>query len=385
MFLRISDRYIIRSFLFSFLICFLTLVSFFMVMDSFGRLSNIVEAWRATETGAVYLPLMVLEMNAVRLPLIFYELMPVLTLATAMFTVVRLNRANEITPLLASGVSIYRILWPIFLMTIVLTVVQVADREFVIPRFGDSLYDWDNLRNETTRSVRRKAMMDDSFGNVIFAGRYITADKTQENPQITRYWQLSGLRVPMVIINALEARWVTSPRPGWLYKKGTVIQYDRAGNVITQTPIPDDGSLVPLVGISAKPGAFELITDATPERFETKQVDIFYRPTLYLIDYMREHGFRVDIALDVNRRIAAPLTNIVLLLIGLPFALKRDMKSPFLGIALAVAITGAYYAVGLICENFTLEGRLLTPLTGSWAPIIIFGPIGVLLFDTMES
>jgi hypothetical protein len=40
--------------------------------------------------------------------------------------------------------------------------------------------------------------------------------------------------------------------------------------------------------------------------------------------------------------------------------------------------------MGLICEKFALEGTFLTPLTGAWAPIIIFGPIGVLLFDAIE-
>ncbi len=45
----------------------------------------------------------------------------------------------------------------------------------------------------------------------------------------------------------------------------------------------------------------------------------------------------------------------------------------------------AYLGLGLVTENFAMEGRILTPLTGAWAPIIIFGPIGVLLFDTVES
>jgi len=385
MILRISDRYVIRSFVFSFVICSFTLVALFMIVDSFTHLSNLVDAWRRTGQSIAQLPVMVLQMNAVRMPVIFYELVPVLVLATAMFTVARLNRANEITPLLTSGVSIYRILWPIFLMAIALTVVQVADREILVPKFGEDIYDWDSVRNENFGKERKQVMMEDSFGNVIFAGKYLIGERTQVGAQMTRYWPGKTLTVPMVILNAQEARWTRKPRRGWTYLRGTQIDYDRSGNVLRQQSFGDDGYLVPLADPVRKRGDFELMTDATPERLETKQIDIFYRPTLYLLEYLHEHGFRADISLDVNRRIAAPLTNLVLLLIGLPFALKRDMKSPFLGVAIAVGITGAYYAVALLCENFAYEGRFLTPLTGSWAPIIIFGPVGVLLFDTIES
>ena len=384
MILRISDRYIIRSFLFSFVICFAMLLALFMVIDSFAQLGDLVSRVRKSGESLYTLPAMVLRMNAVRTPLIFYELVPVLTLAAAMFTIARLRRANEITPLLASGVSMHRILWPIFLMAIAITVVQVADRELVIPRFGQVLYDWDRIRNESTKQRRNHAMMEDSLGNVIFASTYNIPQKRQDGAHMTRYWPGQS-RSPMIILNAQEARWIDAPRSGWLYVRGTAIQYDRDGGVLRQRAFGEEGYLVPLVREKSVLPEFDLGTDATPARLETEEVDIFYRPTLYLLEYVHQHGMRTDIALDVNRRIAAPLTNLVLLLIGLPFALKRDVKNPFLGVAIAVAITGAYYAIGLICENFALQGRVLTPLTGAWAPIIIFGPIGVLLFDTIES
>ena len=94
---------------------------------------------------------------------------------------------------------------------------------------------------------------------------------------------------------------------------------------------------------------------------------------------------RANVAFELNKRMAAPLANIVLLLIGLPFVLKREVKSPFLAIVLAAFIAGAFLALQLLCENFAAEGSILTPLTGAWAPIIIFGPVGVLLFDSIES
>jgi lipopolysaccharide export system permease protein len=398
MLLRISDRYIIRSFLVSFAICFLALVSLFVVIDTFNNLNNLtnhltVEAraagaapGAARRAGGQFLQVvtMILRMNAVRMPLIFYILAPVLTLSAAMFTIVRLKRANEITPLLAAGVSIYRVVWPIFLMAIVLTIAQVVDREIVIPRLGQDLREWDVIRKESTNRFMDRTMIEDGYGNIIFAAKYELASKTQISAQITRYWQSGPVRTPMVVVNASSAVWQAKPA-GWLFKAGTAIKYDSFGALLPQVRFGDEGFFVPLSTGDGQPPDYAIVTDVTPTRLQAESDDIFYRPTLDLLQYAHDHGLRGDVALDLNKRIAAPLGNAILLLLGLPFVLKRNVKSPFLAIIMAVAITGLYFALGLITENFAMEQRFLTPLTGAWAPIIIFGPIGVLIFDTVES
>ncbi|MCD6405960.1 MAG: LptF/LptG family permease [Planctomycetes bacterium] len=386
MILRISDRYIIRSFLFSLVICAAALVSLFMVVDTFSNLSHLVERWRTTGKPVTTFVLMILEMNATRLPLVLYELIPVLTLAAAMFTVVALKRANELTPLLASGVSMYRVLWPLFLMAIVLALVQIVDKEILIPKYADNIYNWDRLREDATRRERKIAMLEDSYGNVLFAARYKVSEKEQLSAHLTRYYTGMLVPRPMIIVTAERVTWSQSP-PGWRYLDGTSIRFDRSGAILSQERLPDEGLFVPLLsGVKARDlDEFELVTDATPVKIETEEVDIFYQPSLYLLQYVHDHGLRTDIALDLNKRMAAPLTGIILLLIGLPFVLKRDLKSPFLAVLVAVLIAGAFFATGLICENFAMQGRILTPLTGAWAPIIIFGPIGALLFDTIES
>jgi lipopolysaccharide export LptBFGC system permease protein LptF len=270
-------------------------------------------------------------------------------------------------------------------MALAVTAAQVADMEFVIPRFGEYIYDWERVRNGASGQRRFNALVEDGYGNVMFTAQYEIKSKIQYNAQMTRYWAPAGGWPPMIILNAQEARWQQSPRPGWTYLRGTAIKYDEERNVVSQTSFENDGFFVPLEAKAARVPDYEVKTDISPSKLESEEIDILYRPTLYLIQYMREHGLRADITFDINRRIASPLSNIILLLVGLPFVLKREVKSPFLGMVLAVFITAAYFAASLICENFALEGRVLTPLTGAWAPIIIFAPVGVLLFDTVES
>lgn len=384
MILRISDRYIIRAFLISLVICTLALVSLFVVVDTFSNLSNLVERWRDTGTPVGEFLIMLARMNAAMMPVILYELLPVLTLAAAMFTIVALKRSNELTPLLASGVSMYRILWPIFLMAIVMSVLQIADKEVLIPRYSENIYNWVRVREDPKRVGRNLASLEDAYGNLIFAGRYLIKERTQHGAHITRYYRTEPVRRRMVVINAGTALWSDDPA-GWRYLNGTRIEYDRAGDVLSQSSFGEEGFFVPLVSGAEDMEEFEVVTDVTPLKLETEEVDILYRPSLELLQYIHEHGIRADIAFEINRRMAAPLANIVLLLIGLPFVLKREVKSPFLAIVMAVFIAGAFLSLELLCENFALQGTFLTPLTGAWAPIIIFGPIGVLLFDSIES
>ncbi len=384
MILRISDKYIIRSFLVSLVICTLALVSLFVIVDTFTKLSNLVERWSGTGRGVTDLLIMIARMNGTMMPVIIYDLLPVLTLAAAMFTVVSLKRSNELTALLASGVSIYRILWPLFLAAIFMSVLQILNKEILIPRHSEDIYSWVRVREDRERLGRHLASLEDSYGNVIFAARYIIKEQTQYGAHITRYYRSEPVRRRMVVVNAEKARWSALPA-GWLYTNGTRISYDRAGDVLSQESFGDEGFLVPLVSGAQRPADFEIVTDVTPVKLETQQVDILYRPSLRLLEHIREHGMRADIAFELNRRMAAPLTNIVLLLIGLPFVLKREIKSPFLAVLAAVLIAGFFLALTLLCENLALEGTFLTPLTGAWAPIIIFAPIGVLLFDSIES
>lgn len=384
MFLRISDRYIIRSFLVSFAICFAALVSLFVIIDTFSNIGNLVERWDKSGEGFMAFVKMLLEMNVTLLPVILYELLPVLTLASAMFTVVALRRSNELTPLLASGVSIYRVLWPIFMMAILVTGLQIADKEILIPRYADSIYEWMHKRKDESREVVRRVMVEDGYGNLVYAGEYKPEERVQLGARIARYGEGAGAARARLIVNAQRAEWSDEPA-GWRYWGGTRIEFDREGDVVSQESVGEEGIFVRLVIDAEDVGELELVTDVTPVRLETDRVDLLYRPSMELLEYIQEHGMRASVAFELNSRMAAPLANVVLLLVGLPFVLKRDVKSPFLAIVVAVGIAGAFLALDIVCKNFAMRGTVLTPLAGAWAPIIIFGPLGVLIFDTIES
>jgi lipopolysaccharide export LptBFGC system permease protein LptF len=64
---------------------------------------------------------------------------PILTLAAGMFAMTTLNRQNELTPLKAAGVSVYRCMLPIFLIAAALAGGTFYLKDQVLPSFKEEI------------------------------------------------------------------------------------------------------------------------------------------------------------------------------------------------------------------------------------------------------
>ena len=129
--MRIIDRYLLRQFVQTFLICFLSLVGIVIVFDLFTNLDEFVTAGRANGgvmrfIGRYYM------FQTIGL---FDRVGGLLALVSAMFTVSWIQRNNEMTALMSAGVSRVRVLLPIIAAVAVISLILAANREIVMPRF----------------------------------------------------------------------------------------------------------------------------------------------------------------------------------------------------------------------------------------------------------
>ena len=61
-------------------------------------------------------------------------------------------------------------------------------------------------------------------------------------------------------------------------------------------------------------------------------------------------------------------------------------ESGFLSIALSLAICGLFYLVSSICMSMAShESEVLSPILAAWLPIMVFGSLGITLFDRLPS
>src|SRR5262245_36127442 len=128
--MRILDRYVLRFFLLAYCVCFVSLLSLYIVVDLFSRVDEFVEHSRGAQDlfaniGAYYL---------FRIPWFFQRLSGVIGLMAAMFSLAWLERNNEVMAWLAAGIPGRRLIYPLLAATVGIVGLTVVNRELVIPR-----------------------------------------------------------------------------------------------------------------------------------------------------------------------------------------------------------------------------------------------------------
>ena len=103
------------------------------------------------------------------------------------------------------------------------------------------------------------------------------------------------------------------------------------------------------------------------------------------IDRLHSEGYRaVRQQVDMHTHIAAPFACLVMVLLGIPFALHRGRSASLAsGIVVSVLIGVTYFILNSVFTVFGYSG-ILSPLVATWAGNLIFTLIGVwfILFRT---
>jgi len=86
-----------------------------------------------------------------------------------------------------------------------------------------------------------------------------------------------------------------------------------------------------------------------------------------------------------HSRVVYPLTNFILLFLGIPVVVgfERMSKNIFLRVGISILICCAFFVLTYICANLGNMG-ILQPVLAAWLPVIIFGCLGLILFDGMR-
>ena len=78
------------------------------------------------------------EYYAVLMPFLFVTVAPFVTVIACMFAVSRLMSSNEVAPMIFTGRSLYRVLYPVLLVGMLSAVLMAACWELVIPALAET-------------------------------------------------------------------------------------------------------------------------------------------------------------------------------------------------------------------------------------------------------
>src|SRR6266853_4928374 len=124
--LGLFDRHMIYGYAKAYIVCLLSLVGLFIVLDLFTNLDDF-----AAQRGSMLQHIAIYYANTT--PRIFDRLCEAIVLLAATFTVAMTQRNNELLPLLSAGVSTRRVVVPVLLAACAMLGLTVANQELVLP------------------------------------------------------------------------------------------------------------------------------------------------------------------------------------------------------------------------------------------------------------
>ena len=369
--MRILDRYVAWNFIVGFIITTLVLIGLCTLVDLFVNLDEFAER---SDLGAAAVAGNIYSYYSARSTLWFRDLAGVITVIAAVFSLARMTYSNELVAVMASGVSLKRVIAPIILLSLGSMGLIVIDQEFLIPRLTTQLIrSHDDLAGQKVHNVW---FMNDDRGSLICTQQFETNAMLspviilrKPVPQTTEY----------EVVDVIKAdRAVHDPaRGGWRLENGRYLA------VVDDPTRPAD--------MTSRAVDF-YATDLTPAQIPLKQQEGYKSLLSYaqlLALEKQEHRIRdkAELYLHKHARITDPLINIVMLVLALPVLVVRDPKTLKTAIMKCFGLVALCYSVAFLSKMFATEAFLgqVRPELWTWAPIILFVPLAFIELDSMKT
>ncbi len=388
MILRILDRERYWAFFKAYVISFVSLVGLYVVIDAFSNIDEFLKITNSTgelfrHMGYYYL---------VRTSFFYDKLCGVITMMAAIFTVTWMQKNNELLAMLAAGISAKRVIVPVLVSAVMVSVLAVLNQELLIPRISSDL---------------QRTPDDDGERPVIASSRYDVNDIQLQGKQ--------GFRAEKSIDNFHAFLPVS--------RFGTAISID----AVSATYIPDDDPKSPLRGGWLLWGAQLSPPEAEPDGKVLLKVDpeliprlprhlgkgpaptigrlIFLRSSVTFTNIIRTADWyqfattpdliralsdpsspteSVNVSVFLHGRLVRPITSLILLCLSLPLVLSGEGRNMFINLGLSLGTSALFYGTSFMV-NYLGGSKVLSPELSAWIPIIAFGSLAAARWDNIRT
>jgi lipopolysaccharide export system permease protein len=376
--LTIIDRYLLRQFIQVLVICLLSFIGLYVVIDAFPHLDRFVDY--AEKNGSLLATMA--SYYAYRAIMIFDRTSGVFTLTAVMFTVTWIQRHHEMTALLAAGIPRIRVLRPVLIAAIGVSLAAAANRELVMPAIRHQLaVDSKNLGGEQETHMQSRW---DSQTEILIGGeRIVPSQQTILAPNfvLPPYLDKFGKR-----LSAREARYL--PAHGDLPSGYLLSGVDEPRALLKHPSLLFDGKPVIVTPIGNDWLQRDQVFIVSGVSFEFLSAGATWRDfasTREMIHELRSPSTDIgaDVRVAIHMRFIQPFLDTTLLFLGLPFVITRTSRNPFIAIGLCLAVVTVFMLAVLGCQSLGSSGWIAAPLA-AWLPLIIFAPLAAAMYDALH-
>ena len=296
-------------------------------------------------------------------PSMIYIMTPLSVLLAVLTTIGLLQKTNEITAMKATGTSIYRVIFPVFIIAAAISAGLFFFDQLYIPAANQRQ---ETIRNQIKGKPAQTYLRPDRkwiFGehNTIYYYEFFDPDQNTF-ANITAFEFNPTTFELTERVHASRAHW--SPELNkWVFEQGW--QRTFKGSAIQSFHEFDANTFATLI---------------EPPSYFKKEVhqssEMNYQELRAYIADLQQSGFDVvRLRVQLQKKFAYPVITLIMAILAVPFSLSAGRKGALTGIAVALSVAIIYFVAAGLFEAMGNASQL-PAFMAAWAPDLIFGLLG---------
>ena len=365
--MKILDRYIVREFLRILGIIILIFLSVYLIADFFERIDDIIEN---------HSPLtLVVKYYFYKIPYMVFNVFPFAILFATLLTIRSFIIRNELIAITSNAISLYRVLTPLVLLSVLFSVLTFAANEVITPFTNQKVNDLGyEIRGKINPIYNPKR---DSIQEIWvrgFKSQFFNMDLLIKSLNQINRITIYRLDDKFQLTERLDAEKLIYDNGKWVFING-IIRTFKGSDWENKVRFSEKQIYLQ-----------ETFEDF--QRVEKKPEAMPFAELKAYLERLRRSGLAPeqykDYVVDLYSKLSIPVACTVMVLLGIPFALKTGrFKGNVIGIAMSIVLGFVYWIIFYLGISLGHGGKL-PPIIAAFAPVIIFGGIGTYLFIRLE-
>ncbi len=354
----IVGRYLAATWLRLFLLCQGGFLAVYLILDFMEKLGRFAKAGASVSA--------ILQFFLFKIPEMLGQTMPFAVLMATLLALGMLSRSSELTALRSCGLSIPRIVLPILSLGLLCSLILLINAEFVVPKSYQQMEHIEKvvIRKQSVNTFFRLNNIWFRSNNLILQAK-VFDPKTQTLKGVT-VWDLSPDMQP---IRRMDAEQAVNGAAGWELLKVRTRSFAGRGGVVASPRLA--------VPLTLKVDDLRIL-DNNADNFS------FRKLREYAVS-LEKGGYPAGrYRTMMHAKLALPFGAFVMVVLGIPFALKTGRTSGVaMGVGAGVAIGFAYFILNAAVQSYGRSG-VLPPLVAAWGANLIFILTGIWLSMTVK-
>lgn len=368
--MKIITKYTLKEFLPPFLLALLCFTSI-LLLDEIFRLTKLF-----VRKGIS--PRYLIELLIYVLPATVVVTLPMAALVGILLALGRLSTDNEITAMKAHGIGFHQILYPLLIITILLSVIDLGFMDYALPR-GNVAY------VELKRAI---SMRNPTF--VLEEG--VIMKELEREGKLWMYESMNRNTKRLHNVKVWDSIW--SGKPHFIHAKEAMVGFESGQAWLTlyngtaYEPTLDDSQGFRVTTFEEQRIALKLTETLDVTTFESKsprsmsisKVKAHIKNLEERVNQAQDKSFRVQqlryAQVEYHKKFSIPFACLAFGLIGVPLGLMVKRSGKMVGFGVGLGLIVVYYLLLQLGQETGRNG-ILSPGFAMWLPNIVIGFLGV--------